>query len=77
MIDTPQPDDGNSEIGDGQPLIDEIGERARANPIEPESVQGAEGLPDEVRDGMIDDDAPPDEPDQVVEDEDADPGEEN
>lgn len=48
-----QPDDGNAEIGDGQPVTN-------LPPIEPEQVPGAEGLPDEVRDGMIDDEAPPD-----------------
>lgn len=53
-IDTPQPDDDNEEIGDGQPVKPDLPEVAH------EPVPGAEGLPDEVKDGMIDDEATPD-----------------
>lgn len=57
MIDTPQPDDNNDEIGDGQPALDEIAEHNRANPITPEELPDAADLPDEVKDGMVDDEA--------------------
>jgi hypothetical protein len=52
--DVTHPDDDNDEIGDGQPVVSGL------DPIAPEIAPGAEGLPDDVRDGMIDDEATPD-----------------